>query len=93
MSAIASAVSGDYYLEAEIKEGKETLLNFRSGIFHVKEGKKFRRSFSADWLAPKLWDTDTPENIYVAEIRLRRADGKTVDEFFPPGVRFSGILV
>lgn len=80
---IASAVPGDYYLEAEIKEGKETLLNFRSGIFHVKEGKKFRRSFSADWLAPKLWDTDTPENIYVAEIRLRRADGKTVDEFFP----------
>ena len=54
---IAFAAPGDYYLEAEIKDGGESLLNFRSDIFHVKENKKFRRSFSADWLAPKLWDT------------------------------------
>ena len=80
---IAFAAPGDYYLEAEIKDGGESLLNFRSDIFHVKENKKFRRSFSADWLAPKLWDTDAPENVYTAEVCLRRAYGETVDEFFP----------
>lgn len=80
---ISRAVPGSYYLEADIRDGGKSVKRFRSAVFRVSGGNAFRKRFSADWLAPKLWDTDAPGNLYTAEVHLRNADGTLSDSFFP----------
>jgi len=45
-----------------------------------------RLSISASWADPKLWDTDTPENIYDAVVTLYDEGGGVLDESLP--IRF-----
>ncbi len=83
-TGITRAAPGRYYLEADIRDGKNIVKSFRSDVFDIPAGDKpFRTSFSADWIAPKLWDTDAPENLYTADLRLKSADGKLADAFYP----------
>ena len=83
-TGITRAAPGRYYLEADIRDGNKIVKSFRSDVFDIPAGgKPFRTSFSADWIAPKLWDTDTPENLYTADLRLKSADGKLVDVLYP----------
>ena len=80
---VEHAEPGTYRLEAEIFDGDSRVLSFRSRLFSIKDGEKSRRKFSKKWLAPKLWDIDTPENLYTAKVRLVRENGAVADEFFP----------
>lgn len=79
----ASLPAGEYRLEAEIREGDRTVKSFRSRPFRADGSTGFRHSFGGAWPDPKLWDTDAPQNLYSAEIRLLNAAGKRLDEFFP----------
>ena len=45
-----------------------------------------RLSISTSWANPKLWDTDTPENIYDAVVTLYDEEGGVLDESLP--IRF-----
>ena len=55
----------------------------RSPRSDVKDG---RAAFTASWKPPKLWDINTPENQYAAEVSLLDARGQAVDTATP--VRF-----
>lgn len=75
---------GRYFLEADIRDGEKIVKSFKSASFSVsgKAGVQ-RRQFEADWLAPKLWDTDAPHNLYSADVRLKKANGSLVDALYP----------
>lgn len=70
-------------LEAELFENGEMVKRFLSKPFRTNGKSGFRCSFGGSWSDPKLWDTDTPENLYTAKIRLLSADGELIDEFLP----------
>ncbi len=79
-----SGNGGDYTLEADILWNNEVVKQVKSERFRIPSGgRPFRIQFSADWLAEHLWDTDTPENLYTANLRLKAADGATLDAFLP----------
>ena len=75
--------AGNYRLEAELSENGKIVKHFLSSPFRTKGGTGSRRSFGGAWSNPKLWDTDAPENLYTARIRLLSANDKLIDEFFP----------
>ncbi len=75
--------AGSYRLAADVYDGDAKVRSFESPVFSTSGKDNFRWQWSADWIAPKLWDTDTPENLYVAKLRLLGPDGKLLDEFLP----------
>lgn len=85
---ISGLRKGNYFLEAKILDGKKEVLHFQSKKFSVSSRPSFRFRFSQVWKNPKLWDTDTPENLYSSEITLRRADGALVDRLYPESFGF-----
>lgn len=74
---------GTYQLEAEVLDAGKSVRRFVSAPFHSKNCQRFRHSFAGNWSNPKLWDTDTPQNLYVAKIKLLSRDGKVLDCFLP----------
>ena len=83
-AGLAGVKPGRYFLEAEIRDGDQRETVFRSAEFSVSAADPaFRRvRFETGWVAPKLWDTDAPQNLYFADIRLKAASGETVDQLF-----------
>lgn len=81
--------TGDCILEAEILWNNEIVKQVKSERFRIPPGERpFRIQFSAGWLAEHLWDTDTPENLYTARLRLKAADGTLLDAFLPQDFGF-----
>lgn len=72
-----------YMLSARVVDagGKEALTG-SSASFSADSLKDGRFAFSIPWRNPKLWDADTPENMYRLELSLLEADGKTADRYF-----------
>lgn len=75
--------AGQYRLSGTILDGSQTAKTLQSPTFTAADLKAGRFSFSADWASPKLWDTDTPQNVYHAVVRLESVDGKVLDESLP----------
>ena len=80
------AADGRYKLRARISEKGRQVAEFTGPAFSVLEVTKGGTTFTASWKAPKLWDINTPENQYAAELSLLDADGRAVDTARP--VRF-----
>lgn len=76
--------AGRYRLEAELfdADGK-TVKRFLSAPFRSAGKPGFRYSFGGSWEDPELWDTDAPENLYTAKLRLLDDNGGLLDEFLP----------
>ena len=68
------------YLETVISEEGRAVKTFRSGPVRVRDGR-FR--YTANWLAPKLWDTENPDHLYTAATTLKDASGKVLDALYP----------
>ncbi|MBS1369425.1 MAG: hypothetical protein HPZ91_05650 [Lentisphaeria bacterium] len=83
-AGLESLPPGRYFLEADIRDGETIVKSFHSAPFAVsaEDGLK-RRRFETEWAAPKLWDTDEPQNLYLADVRLKKADGTLVDALYP----------
>ncbi len=71
---------GEYRLKAVVSDETGPVRTFLSEPFRGT-GKRF--SFSADWLAPKLWDIDTPQNMYTVRLALLSPSGSVLDEYYP----------
>lgn len=83
-TGIRNAEPGTYLLKAVIRDNGEQVASFRSEPFRITgKSPSVRYTFSAAWIAPKLWDTHHPENLYRAEITLERADGTVCDALYP----------
>ncbi len=82
-TGFAALPAGKYRLRAEVKEGRKSVVSFASPLFTADGSPEFRISFGGLWENPKLWDTDTPENLYTAEVTLLDASGKILDVCLP----------
>ncbi len=68
------------FLEIQIQDNGREVKHFRSGSIRPND-KRFQ--FTADWIAPKLWDQEHPENLYTAVAALKDGSGKTIDVLYP----------
>jgi hypothetical protein len=80
------AADGRYRLQARISEQGHPVAEFTGSTFSALEVTNGRATFAASWKPPKLWDINTPENQYAAELSLLDAEGRSVDNATP--VRF-----
>ena len=77
----ARVVPGNYELKTEISDASGIVREF--SFDNVKLNSDGRFSVSAKWENPRLWDLDSPENLYTAVFKLYSAEGKPVDVFGP----------
>lgn len=71
-SALANLDDGKKYtVEAEIKDpAGKSVRTFKSPVFTKSNLKNGHWNYTAEWNDPKLWDIDTPENVYYGILRL-----------------------
>lgn len=88
-TGFARLPAGKYTLEALVEEKGRLVKRFRSESFRSSGAAEFRHAFRQEWRDPKLWDIDTPENLYTLRMVLRDETGSELDCFFPQefGVR------
>ncbi|NCB09892.1 MAG: hypothetical protein EOM73_17265, partial [Bacteroidia bacterium] len=75
--------AGEYRMSATVSKDGQVIKKFVSAPFQSHGNAHFRHVFSHDWKNPDLWDTDTPENLYTADVSLLNKDGKLLDQFLP----------
>ncbi len=86
-AALQGADAGQRYaMTARIEDHGRTVLEFRSSIVRAEDLENGRIALAHQWKPEKLWDTDTPGNMYDLHLSLRDAAGKLLDAF--PPVRF-----
>ncbi|HLW66744.1 MAG TPA: glycoside hydrolase family 2 TIM barrel-domain containing protein [Gemmataceae bacterium] len=78
--------STPYTLSVRIKDGARSIHEFASKPFRAGDIEQSRLQFSDTWLPEKLWDLNTPQNMFTAEVSLNEPDDKLADQFHP--VRF-----
>ena len=74
-----NVLGGKYQLKARIFDGKKEVKEFTSPIITLPASKQTRTSFSDLWLAPKLWDLNSPQNLYSLQLSLLSETGKVLD--------------
>lgn len=81
--------NGEYYIEVDILWKGRIVKHIKSELFQIQSSNRPSRfQFSGDWIAQHLWDTDTPEHIYTANISLKNRNGVTLDVFLPQSFGF-----
>jgi len=80
------AADGRYQLHARITDQGRQVAQFTGPTFALAEVTNHEGAFTASWKAPKLWDINTPEDQYTAEVALLDANKKTLDAALP--IRF-----
>ena len=82
-SGITKLQNGNFQVSAEVFKDNKLVKTFTSKPFTKNNLTDGRFKFSADWANPELWDTHTPDNIYTANITLKKANGTVVDQQLP----------
>lgn len=75
--------AGTWSLSAVVKAGDAVVKRFPPDAFTRTDAGEGRVSATAPWADPKLWDTDTPGNMYEAVVTLKSGNGTTLDESLP----------
>ena len=70
-------------LRAVVNDQGRKIKEFASDEFTASDLKDGRFSFAAAWKPDKLWDTNTPQNMYDLEVSLVDGSGRVVDAFQP----------
>ena len=70
------AADEQYRLKAEVSDGGQRVGEFTSKPFTAADLKDGRFAFTASWKPEKLWDTNTPQNMYQVSLSLLDAGGK-----------------
>ena len=78
-AALENLADGRYSLRARIVEGGRSIKEFTSAAFQAADLKSGRMKFTEKWMAEKLWDTHTPQNMLGLELSLVDAGGKALD--------------
>jgi hypothetical protein len=82
------AVESQYIVRAQITEGGRKVKQLKSKPFKGGDLKNDRFSFTTSWKPDKLWDTDTPENMYDVSLSLLDNDGQVLDTALPERLGF-----
>ena len=75
-----------YSLRARVLDGDEEVKAFTSRAFTADALQDGRLAFTSPWRPDKLWDLNTPQNMYSLELSLLDSRGEALDTFLP--VRF-----
>ena len=75
-----------YTLRGEILDNNKVVKTISSGPVRAKDLRNGRFTFSNPWKPGKLWDTNTPQNMYNLKLSLLDSSGKVLDEYTP--IRF-----
>ena len=86
------AADGRYKLRARISDQGRQVAEFTGPTFLASEVKDGRATFTASWKPPKLWDINTPQNQYAAELSLLDAGGQVGGHRDAGSVRVPGVL-
>ena len=78
-TGFATPLPAHHRIQAEIFDGEEKVKVFLSPELKAAEAGE-RQSFSATWRDAKLWDVDTPRNLYRVRLSLLNAAGNIVDQ-------------
>ena len=72
-----------YTLSARVFDGNNQVGEFVSKPFAKPDVTDGRFVFSASWKAPKLWDLNTPANLYRVEVTLVGENARPLDSYWP----------
>ncbi|MBR0460170.1 MAG: hypothetical protein IJJ26_13115 [Victivallales bacterium] len=84
---------GDYQLSAVVRGPDSFLKKFPPQKITSDGTTESRHGVTYDWIAPKLWDIDCPDNLYTAEVTLHDANGKPMDTFYPEEFGFREFVI
>ena len=73
------AADGQYSLRAEVADGGRRVADFTGKPFTARDLKDGRIAFTESWKPEKLWDTNTPQNMYQVSLSLLDSGGKALD--------------
>ncbi|MBR0460354.1 MAG: hypothetical protein IJJ26_14065 [Victivallales bacterium] len=74
---------GEYQLSAVVRGPDNFEKQFPPQKIVSDGAAESRHGAAYDWIAPKLWDIDCPDNLYTAQVTLADASGKVLDVFYP----------
>ncbi len=77
------AADASYTLRAQVSDHGRTVEEFSSKPFKAADLKDGHIAFTKGWKPKKLWDTDTPRNMYEFRLSLVDAAGKVLDAALP----------
>ncbi len=87
------ATNRHYKLRARISDQGRQVAEFTGPVISAPDLKDGRAMFTASWKPPKLWDINTPQNQYDAEVSLLDTDDRTLDTAIPVRFGFSELWV
>lgn len=83
-AAVSALVEGDRYrLRALVTRDGRQVREWSGGFFGAGDLVRGRTVLSTDWMPEGLWDTHTPSNAYLVEVRLERDSGTVLDVSLP----------
>ena len=77
LSGITAAAS--YALRAIVRQGGREVVELSSPKFVSSDAPNGRFSFTTTWMPDRLWDLNTPGNVYSLSLSLADRDGKLLD--------------
>jgi hypothetical protein len=80
------AADGQYTLRVEIRDGDRVVRQFTGKPFQAGDLTDGRIAVTDKWKPEKLWDVNTPQNTYTAQVSLLGPKDKVLDAALP--VRF-----
>jgi hypothetical protein len=72
-----------YVLRAQVTDGGSGVVGFTSAPFKESDLKAGRTAFAASWKPERLWDINTPQNVYNVTISLLGEGGEVLDVALP----------
>jgi beta-galactosidase len=85
LSAALGGLAADapYTLQVEIRDGDRVVRQFASKPFKVGDMEDGRIAVVEKWKPEKLWDTNTPQNTFTAQVSLLGPQDKLLDAALP----------
>jgi hypothetical protein len=82
----ALSANATYTLHAEIRDQDHIVQQFTSEQFKVNDLHDGHMALTEKWKPARLWDINTPQNLYTVQLRLVKVGGKPLDVM--PPMRF-----
>ncbi len=87
------AEDASYVLRAQVNDHGRPVTEFTGKAFKASDLKDGRIAFTKSWKPKKLWDTDTPQNLYEVQLSLVDGAGKVLDTALPERFGFRELWI
>ncbi len=87
------AADASYAFRAQVSDHGQSVQEFTSKAFKASDLKDGRIAFTKNWKPAKLWDTDTPQNMYEVRLSLLDGAGKVLDTALPERFGFRELWI